>query len=174
MRIGVVSDTHLPQFGSALPRALIDGLQRAAVERIVHLGDHTSIEVPALFERIAPFDAVAGNNDGPDLVARFGRRKVVVLDGARLGLTHGDLGTVSHTTPQRAAASFRAGEVDAVLFGHSHAPFVDRLPDGRWLLNPGSPTAKRRQPRYTWLLLEVDATGIVGAPAIQAFDDRSV
>ena len=173
VRIGVVSDTHLPQYGSALPRALVDGLRDAQVERILHCGDHTSIDVAALFERIAPFDAVAGNNDGPDLVARFGRRKVVELGGVRLGLTHGDIGVAGHTTPRRAATSFAPGEVDAVLFGHSHAPLVERLPDGRWLVNPGSPTAKRRQPRYTWALLEIDADGIIGTPSIVAFDDRS-
>jgi putative phosphoesterase len=174
VRIGVVSDTHLPQYGSALPRALVDGLRSANVERIVHCGDHTSVEVAALFERIAPFEAVAGNNDGPDLVARFGRRKILEFDGVRLGLTHGDLGMPSHATPQRAAETFAADAVDAVLFGHSHAPLVGRLRDGRWLVNPGSPTAKRRQPRFTWALLEIGPDGVLATPEIRAFDDRSV
>lgn len=173
-RIGVVSDTHLPRFGRALPLALVEGLRVARVDRILHLGDHTSIEVAALFEAIAPFDAVAGNNDGPELVARFGRRKILELDGVRFGLTHGDIGPVSHTTTQRAAATFRADEVDVVLFGHSHAPLVERLADGRWLVNPGSPTDKRRQPRYTWGLVETRAGRLVAPPEIRAFDDRSV
>ena len=154
MRIGVVSDTHLPRFGRALPEALVAGLTVARVELILHLGDFTGPEVPALFEALAPFDAVAGNNDGPELVARFGRRKVLDVRGARLGLTHGDLGA-GPTTPERAARTFAAGEVDAVLFGHSHIPLAERLPDGRWLVNPGSPTDKRRQPRRSWALLEI-------------------
>jgi uncharacterized protein len=174
VRIGVVSDTHLPQYGAALPRALVDGLREAGVERILHLGDHTSLDVAALFEAIAPVDAVAGNNDGPELVARFGRRKVVTVEGIRVGLTHGDIGPVSQTTPQRAAGSFRPDEVEVVLFGHSHAPLVERLPDGRWLVNPGSPTAKRLQPRYTWALLEVEGGRLVRDPEIRAFDDRSI
>src|SRR5665213_2008782 len=63
-RVGLVSDMHLPRFGAALPRALERGLRRAGVTRILHLGDMTDPLVVPLFESIAPFDAVAGNNDG--------------------------------------------------------------------------------------------------------------
>jgi len=170
LRIGLVSDTHLPRFGRALPRALVNGLRDEGVELILHLGDFTGPDVPALFEAIAPFDAVAGNNDGPELAARFGRRRIVEVAGVRFGLVHGDLG-VGQTTPERAAGTFVPGEVDAVLFGHSHIPLVERLPDDRWLVNPGSPTDKRRQPRYSWALLEVDRDGAVH-PELRFFDDR--
>ncbi len=170
MRIGVVSDTHLPQYGTALPRALVDGLRARNVELILHLGDFTGPGTPALLEAIAPLEAVAGNNDGPELVERFGRHRIVVAAGIRLGLTHGDLGT-GGTRPLRAASAFTASDVDAVLFGHSHAPLVERLPDGRWLVNPGSPTAKRLQPRYSWALLDVEDGEV--HPTLQFFDDRS-
>ena len=172
IQVGVVSDTHLPQYGRALPRALVEALRATEVATILHLGDMTGTEVPELFEVIAPFDGVAGNNDGPALVERFGRRRVITLGGLRIGMTHGDLGPSSWTTPQRAAATFRADEVDIVLYGHSHVPRIERLPDSRWLVNPGSPTAKRRQPRYTWALLRIEG-GVLQAPTIQAFDDRS-
>src|SRR5262245_41045877 len=90
MKVGVVSDTHLPRFGQHLPRALSEGLRAERVDLIVHLGDFTGAEVPALFEALAPLEAVSGNNDPPSLRERFGRRKVVRVDGARLGLVHGD------------------------------------------------------------------------------------
>ena len=115
---------------------------------------------------------MAGNNDGPDLVARFGRRKVVEVVGARIGMTHGDLGTGS-TTPERAARSFGADEVEVVLFGHSHAPLLERLPDGRLLLNPGSPTNKRMQSRYSWALIDVRSARDI-RPELRFFDDRSI
>jgi putative phosphoesterase len=169
--VGVVSDTHLPRFGTALPRALRDGLAMAAVDRIVHLGDMTGRDVPALFEALAPFDAVAGNNDSAAHVERFGRSKVLEIDGVRIGLTHGHLG-VGATTPERARRTFAEGAVAAVLFGHSHTPLIDRLPDGRLLLNPGSPTDKRREPRYSWALLRIE-DGRVEAE-LRFFDDRSV
>ena len=61
--------------------------------------------------------------------------------------------------------------IAAVLFGHSHAPLVDWVPDGPLLVNPGSPTDKRAQPRYSWALVEVDG-GVVRAE-LRYFDDRS-
>jgi putative phosphoesterase len=172
MRIAVVSDTHLPRFGRALPRALVDGLDRARVDLILHLGDFTGPEVPELFEAVAPFDAVAGNNDGAELVERFGYRKIIEHEGVRFGLTHGDRGR-GRSTPERAVATFGVDEVDVILFGHSHIPLVRSLPDGRWLVNPGSPTDRRRQPRYSWALLDTVPGGIV-PPELRFYEDRRI
>lgn len=176
MRIAVVSDTHLPRFGRELPRALRLALRAARPDLIVHCGDFTSPDVPALFERFAPLEGVAGNNDGPELVARFGRSRVLDVDGIRIGLTHGDLGT-GRSTPERAARTFAPEAVDLIVFGHSHIPLVDRLPDGRWLVNPGSPTDRRRQPRYSWAVVEIAGTGDghapIVSPTLRYFDDRS-
>jgi uncharacterized protein len=170
MRLAAVSDTHLPKFGKALPRALVDAIRTARIDLIVHLGDFTEPFVPALFEALGPFDAVAGNNDGPELVARFSRRRVLEIDGVRIGLTHGDLG-LGGTTLERARSAFGSEAVAAVLFGHSHAPLVKRAPGGPLLVNPGSPTDKRAQPRYSWALVEIDG-GAVRAE-LRFFDDRS-
>ncbi len=169
MIIGVVSDTHLPRFGRQLPAALVDGLRAASVDAILHLGDHTSPEVAGLFEAIAPFEAVAGNNDGPAVAAHWGRRRIVVAGPARIGMVHGDEGR-ARSTPDRAIEAFRGEPVDAILFGHSHIPLCERR-DGVLLLNPGSPTDKRRNPRYSWALVEVDAAGTLTAE-LRFFDRR--
>ena len=155
MLVGVVSDTHLPHFGG-LPRALVEGL--GGVDLILHLGDFTGPEVPALFEAIAPLQAVAGNNDGPELVARFGREKLLTLDGVRVGLLHGD----DRRFPARVAAR-RAfpGLVDLVCYGHSHVPELVHE-HGIWYLNPGSPTDKRRMPTYSFARLELKAGEVRG------------
>ena len=153
-KIGVVSDTHLPRFGRALPRALVRGLQRAGVSRILHLGDLTEPLAVELFEAIAPFDAVAGNNDGSELRARFGPRKIVRAEDVRIGMIHGD--GKRGTTKSRALEAFDPDEADVILFGHSHRPYVGR--DGRRLVaNPGSPTDKRLNPLYSYAILTVDA-----------------
>ena len=150
----MVSDTHLPRFGRALPRALVRGLQRAAVTRILHLGDLTDPLAVQLFEAIAPFDAVAGNNDGKELRDRFGRRKVVTIEGVRIGMIHGD--GKRGTTKSRALDAFGEDEADVILFGHSHRPMVAR--EGRRIVaNPGSPTDKRLNPLYSYAILTVDA-----------------
>jgi putative phosphoesterase len=151
--IGVVSDTHFPRFGRALPRALERGLRRAGVTRILHLGDMTDLLAVPLFETIAPFDAVAGNNDGAAIRERFGRRKIVRVEDVRVGMVHGD--GRRGTTKSRALEAFVEDEADVVLFGHSHRPLVAR--EGRVLIaNPGSPTDKRLNPLYSYAILTVD------------------
>jgi putative phosphoesterase len=151
--VGVVSDTHFPRFGRALPRALERGLRRAGVARILHLGDMTDLLAVPLFEAIAPFDAVAGNNDGVEIRERFGRRKIVRIEDVRIGMVHGD--GKRGATKSRALEAFEPGEVDVVLFGHSHRPLVARE-RGVLIANPGSPTDKRLNPRYSYAILTVD------------------
>ncbi len=153
--VGIVSDTHFPRFGRTLPRALERGLRRAGVQRILHLGDMTDLLAVELFESIAPFDAVAGNNDGEAIRARFGRQKIVTIEGVRVGLVHGD--GKRGSTKDRALAAFAGEPVDVVLFGHSHRPCVGR--EGtRLVANPGSPTDKRLNPLYSYAILTVDGT----------------
>jgi hypothetical protein len=152
-KVGIVSDTHLPRFGRALPRALERGLRRAGVARILHLGDMTDLLAVPLFEAIAPFDAVAGNNDGPAIRERFGRRKIVRIEDVRVGMIHGD--GKRGSTKSRALGAFEGGEVNVVLFGHSHRPVVGRE-RGVLFANPGSPTDKRLNPLYTYAILTID------------------
>lgn len=74
------------------------------------------------------------------------------LDGARVGMVHGD-GTRS-TTTGRSVRAFGADGVDVICFGHSHRAICERR-DGIWLVNPGSPTDKRTQARYSYAILDV-------------------
>ncbi len=159
--IGLVSDTHLPRFGRALPRALEDGLRAAGVSRILHLGDFTDPLAVDLFEAIAPFDAVAGNNDPQAIWSRFGRRKIVTIDGVRIGMVHGDEGR-GRNAHENAIAAFASDAPDVILYGHSHRPIVERR-GVQLVANPGSPTDKRMMPRYSFGLLTIDA----GRPAIE-------
>lgn len=147
MLIGVVSDTHMYSRSRQLPKALTDGLH--GVELIVHAGDWTDPEVIGLLEALAPVESVAGNNDGPAIVERFGRRKVLELAGRHIGLVHGD---GWRAAPDTAFEAFRGASVDAVIFGHSHTPHLEQR-EGVLLFNPGSPTDKRREPRYSYGLL---------------------
>ncbi|GAC1494682.1 MAG: metallophosphoesterase family protein [Vulcanimicrobiaceae bacterium] len=149
-RVALVSDTHVPRFARRLPRAL-ECIEGERPTHVLHCGDYTTLAALAPLIAIAPFDGVAGNNDGPDLVERFGRRKIVAIGGARIGLIHGD-GT-SGTTASRARAAFAPGTVDIVVFGHSHVPSCTN-DGGVWIVNPGSPTDKRRHPHYSFAMLE--------------------
>jgi len=165
MRIGVVADTHMPRHGRMLPEALREGLSE--VDLILHLGDFTDPSIVPLFEAIAPLEAVAGNNDPADLVERFGRRKVLTCEGVRIGLVHGD--GSRKTTLERALEAFAPGSVDVVCFGHSHVPFLAWVED-RWALNPGSPTDKRRQARYSYGILAVQDGRVT--PELRFYDRK--
>lgn len=151
MKIGVVSDTHLTDSrGARLPEELVLGL--AGVDLILHAGDWTSPRVIGELERIAPVDGVAGNNDGPDIVNRFGYKKLVEAAGVRIGVIHGD--GYAKTTERRAFDAFEGENVQMIIFGHSHIPHLE-MKSGILMFNPGSPTDKRRQPLYSYGILEI-------------------
>jgi len=156
-RVALVSDTHVPRFAKRLPRA-IERIVQEAPTHVLHCGDLTDLEALVPLMQLAPFDAVAGNNDGPAIIDRFGRRKIVDIAGTRIGLIHGD-GTRG-TTHERARAAFAHERVDVIVFGHSHVPSCTNI-DGVWVVNPGSPTDKRRRPKYSFAVLDIDADGCV-------------
>ncbi|GAA3406454.1 metallophosphoesterase [Paenibacillus hodogayensis] len=166
MRIGIVSDTHLSG-GRRLPVPLLDGLQ--GVDAIIHAGDWVTLDVYEELSAIAPVYGVAGNGDGEELVRRFGKKTTVEFDGVRFGVVHGHEGP-GRSTPERARLAFREQACDVVVFGHSHIPFSEK--DGGLLLfNPGSPTDKRRQPRYSFGIV---TTGSGTFEAEHVFFDKEV
>jgi uncharacterized protein len=169
VRVVVTSDTHLPRFGRVLPSALVSALREANL--VLHCGDLVNPFVIDLLEEFAPTIAVAGNNDGPELHARLGDACVLELEEAVVGVTHGHLGK-GRTTPERAMRMFGNGDraLDAVCFGHSHVPMVERRGE-TWLLNPGSPTDKRRQPTFSYLVLEISGRTIT--PELVRFESRA-
>jgi putative phosphoesterase len=153
-RLLIVGDTHLPRFGRSLPVPLVEALGEA--DRVLHVGDHTQPFVLDLLEGFAPTDAVAGNNDPPELHERLGVARMVAVERVVIGMTHGHLGP-GRTTPDRAFQAFatRDEPPHAIAFGHSHQPMIEQR-DGIWLLNPGSPTDRRRQPAFSFLRVELD------------------
>jgi len=158
--IGLVSDTHFPRFGCALPRVLEDGLRSAQVSRILHMGDFTDALAIGLFEAIAPLDAVAGNNDPEEIWIRYGRQKIVTVEGVRIGLVHGDVGRGN--AHDNALRAFAEQPVDVILYGHSHRPVIEKRGD-LLIVNPGSPTDRRMMPTFSYAILTLGA----GNPSIE-------
>ena len=157
-RVVITGDTHLPRFGRTLPARLESELRTA--DRILHAGDHTDPFVLDLLGAFGPVVAVAGNNDPPELQERLGLMRTVSVEDVSIGLTHGHAGP-GRTTPERAVRTFADAvpPVHAIVFGHSHVPMVERR-DGVWLLNPGSPTDRRRQAAFSFLVLEIDGSDV--------------
>jgi putative phosphoesterase len=149
--IAAISDTHLPRGARRLPEACLERLR--AADLILHGGDLSSV---AFLEEIAavgpPVEAVYGNADEPALRERLPKEHVAEIAGVRLGMVHIP-GSVAGRA-ERLVARFPG--CDAVLFGHTHLPVVERHA-GVWLLNPGSPTERRRGPLRSMLVLEIEA-----------------
>ena len=143
VRVVVLSDTHAPRRWKRCPPAVAERLRGADV--ILHAGDVCTASVLDELAAYAPVHAVLGNNDGPD-VAAWGAPDTMELDlgGLRVGMVH-DSGPA---TGRLVRLRRRFAGCDLVVFGHSHIP-MDVEKGGVRILNPGSPTDRRRQPHGT-------------------------
>jgi uncharacterized protein len=134
-----------------------------AAHVVVHAGDWVSVDLlDALEARARRLVGVYGNNDGPDLRARLPEVARVELDGVRFAVVH-ETGPAGGRE-RRCAAAYP--DVDVLVFGHSHIPWdtTATRPDGGTLrlLNPGSPTDRRRQPTFTWMTATVTDGAVTG------------
>ncbi|MFF0597786.1 metallophosphoesterase family protein [Streptomyces antibioticus] len=146
MRLLLMSDTHLPRRARALPAPLLDEIPRADV--VFHAGDWVDTATLDLLEsRSRRLVAVYGNNDGPELRSRLPEVAHADLGGLRFAVVH-ETGP-ARGREARCAADFPG--TDVLVFGHSHIPWDTTAPGGLRLLNPGSPTDRRRQPHCTYL-----------------------
>jgi putative phosphoesterase len=143
----VIADTHLPRRARALPEKLLAQLGRA--DLILHAGDLMVGDLLKGLGAYAPVLAVRGNLDPPDL--DLPETLEFDFGGARVAMIH-DSG---RKQGRRARLRRRFPDARVVVFGHSHIPLLEDE-DGLMLLNPGSPTDKRRQPHYTFALLHAE------------------
>jgi uncharacterized protein len=157
MRVVVLSDTHAPRRWRSCPERVAAHLRTADV--ILHAGDVCTAAVLDELAAYAPVHAVRGNNDGPD-VADWGApdEGELTLAGVRLAMLH-DSGPRSG---RLARMRRRFPDADLVVFGHSHIPLTE-TGQGLQIFNPGSPTDRRRQPRGTIGILDLDAGRILDA-----------
>lgn len=150
--IGLVADTHLINPERSLPPALIEGLR--ACDVIFHAGDVSADWVLERLARIAPVHAVRGNNDA-DLVKALRFERFFRSGPHRIGLIHGhDRAGRPRFTAKLVAQERMSGQVDCVVYGHSHRPEVEER-EGLLMVNPGSPTQPRWAPRPTYGIMEV-------------------
>jgi putative phosphoesterase len=146
MRLVLISDTHIPKRAKDLPTRVWEAVDAADV--VFHAGDWVEpAALDALEARAHRLIAVVGNNDGPELCRRLPEVARVELDGLRF--------TVVHDTGPRQGREKRCDALypgtDVLVFGHSHIPWDTTTPHGMRLLNPGSPTDRRRQSHATFM-----------------------
>lgn len=149
-KILILADTHMPKKGRALPDQIISAL-REGVDFIIHAGDWSEKSVYEELCLYAPVYGVKGNVEIDDWAKQLPDKEMLQAEHMKIAIVHGHLGK-GRTTPDRAYHSCMNDEADLIIFGHSHIPFMEKR-DGITLFNPGSPTDKRRQKKFSYGIL---------------------
>ncbi len=154
-RLLLIADTHLPKRAKGLPEAVWSEVETADV--VVHAGDWVEVALlDELEQRAQRVVAVFGNNDHGELRDRLPEVARVEIEGLRIGVVH-ETGA-SAGREKRCARDYP--DLDVLVFGHSHIPWDTVAArdhgTGLRLLNPGSPTDRRRQPHCTYMTAVAD------------------
>ncbi len=148
MVLAIISDTHLPRGSRRLPEECVRRLR--AADAILHGGDFVSAGFLDELERLGrPVVGVYGNMDETVLRETLPHDRIVEVAGARIGMVH-DAGPRAGRAERLVARFAGCG---AIVYGHTHLPELTRH-RGTWIVNPGSPTERRRAPRRTMVVAE--------------------
>jgi len=151
LNLVLIADTHVPKRARNLPEQVWRAVENADV--VFHAGDWVEAALLDEFERRSKrLLAVYGNNDGPDLRRRLPETANATLDGVRFAMVH----ETGQAKGREVRCEALYPDADVLVFGHSHIPWDTVSPNGLRLLNPGSPTDRRRQPACTFMEAAVD------------------
>lgn len=150
MKIGVISDTHIPAKSNELPPELVNALK--GCDLILHAGDFTETGVLEDLKKISKVEAVIGNMDIQELHSVLGNKKTLKIEGRKICLMHG------HGNPDNLIAllkkEFLEQKPDIIVFGHSHVP-MNRYMGGILFFNPGSATDTVFAPYRSYGIIEI-------------------
>jgi len=152
MKIGVISDTHIPERARVLPEKLCAELEKC--DMIIHVGDMVTMEVVQALKKICPnFKAVCGNMDPDPIKKQFPEKEIIQVGKFKIGLKHGN------GPPDKVLSLmkdfFEKDDVDMIIFGHSHNPINKK--DGKIIFfNPGSPTDEIFAPYKSFGIIEIN------------------
>jgi uncharacterized protein len=187
-RVGVLADTHCPEFVDRLPDGLSDAL--AGVDLILHAGDVTAGSTLEALSAIAPVHAVRGDHDLA--LTELPASRELVIEGKRVVIVHGHRGrwieepntllwtlSLGYFTPNRGlprSLRRRFPDADVIVYGHTHRPRQDMI-GGALVFNPGAVhqwnplTTRRRLAQrpgwFEWCWLQV-------ARHLRRYEGRSV
>lgn len=152
MKIVALSDTHISSSGKKkLPDRLVQEL--ASADLIIHAGDWISMDIYYALSGFAPVKGVYGNADDSDITDKFPFKDLIDMKGYKIGVTHGH--GEKKTTEKRVREVFADEVPDLIVFGHSHIPML-RYFNKTLLVNPGSPTYKRKLPNYSFAIIDTN------------------
>lgn len=148
MKIGVISDTHIPSKAKLIPDIVLNKFED--VDLIIHAGDIIQKRVLDTLAKIAPVQAVCGNIDPHPLRETLPEKLEMELEGFKIAITHGHKvrGHLMNTL------GLMFPEADIIIFGHTHKPCNEMI-NGQLHFNPGSPTDKRWQKKHSYGIIEL-------------------
>ena len=148
MIVAAVADTH------GKTELIIQKLKLLKPDHILFAGDYYGDGQKIIKVLNVPGNCVAGNCDTSN---RMQQEEIISLMGYKLFLVHGHQFGVKRDLNR---LNYRAQElaVDAVVFGHTHSSFCDKI--GKlWLINPGSPVHSRLSGQGSFAIIEIDNHG---------------
>ena len=160
MKIGVISDTHIPIFSQNLPKKVFEYFNDC--DLIVHAGDILELSVIEELSTIAETKAVCGNMDGYEVRQKLPEKIIFTAAGKQIGLVHGKgsaakiIDTVKEMFKKK---------LDIIIFGHSHIS-CSKIINGTLFFNPGSASSDMLSYSGTFGIIEI-IDGQVSAEIIE-------
>lgn len=152
MKIGVLSDTHIPEKADNIPQEILREFKN--VDMVVHAGDFVEIGVLDKLKAVCPnVKAVWGNMDSHQIKQLLPEKEVFKAGKYKIGLMHGY--GAAHNLIEVMLSSFKNDSVDLIIFGHSHSAF-NETKNGIILFNPGSPTDKAFSSGGSYGIIEIN------------------
>jgi uncharacterized protein len=150
LKIAIISDTHIHKHAEKLEVLIKNRLSCA--DLIIHAGDYTDIRAVTLLQRSKKFLGVWGNNDKASIREITKEKEIIKVEKYKIGVYHGH--GMRSTTIDNAYHAFSDDEVDIIIYGHSHQPSICTKKKVL-MLNPGSPTNKRNERWFSYIILEI-------------------
>lgn len=155
MKIGVISDTHIPVKCSELPRELLEILK--SCDLIIHAGDLVDVSVCETLKKISKVEAVHGNMDSSEVRRRLEEKKILKVGGKKICVMHG-YGR-SDKLVENLKGEFFKEKPDIIIFGHSHVPMNEYI-EGVLFFNPGSATDTIFTPYRSYGIIDIKGNKI--------------
>jgi len=152
MKIGVLSDTHIPERAQDIPEEILRTFK--GVDMIIHVGDLVDSSVLDKLKTVCPnVKAVWGNMDPYEIRKGLPEKEIIKVGNYKIGVMHG------YGHPNKLIdilnKEFKDDNVNLIIFGHSHAAFNEKRGDILYF-NPGSPTDKIFSPYNSYGIIEIN------------------
>lgn len=151
MKIGVISDTHIPDRAKRIPKEILVAFKD--VDMVIHAGDMANLEALNQLRAVcAHIVAVIGNMDNEEVRNKYPIKQILKLGKFKIGIMHGSGAPAGLI--QLLKEAFKADKPDMIIFGHSHTPFNQRIGTALFF-NPGSASDKSTSSYSSYGIIEI-------------------